>query len=232
MRPLRIQVCPQPDRCAGFYVPSNAPLDHPQVGQLLPCACTRRKQAAQIKHDLPSKLQTMTFEVFEVRPSNQAAYDSAQQFAADPWSEKYFLTLIGPNQRGKTHLALAIVNALLTHGEPAHFENVPVLLDELRGSYEDDRFWQCFDRAKNAPVLVLDDLGAESVGAAHDAVSPTWAQDKLYQLVDQRVQHELPTIFTTNLTRRLIAPRIASRLWNERYAIVRAIADETPKGTA
>jgi DNA replication protein DnaC len=236
MRPLRIQVCPQPDRCAGFYVPSNAPLDHPQAGQLLPCACTRHKQADQIKRDLPSKLQTMTFEAFEVRPSNQAAYDSAQQFAADPWSEKYFLTLIGPNQRGKTHLALAIVNALLARGEPAHFENVPVLLDELRGSYEDDRFWQCFDRAKYAPVLVLDDLGAESVGAAHDAagaaVSPTWAQDKLYQIVDQRVQHELPTIFTTNLTRRLIAPRIASRLWNERYAIVRAIADEAPKGSA
>ena len=234
MKALRIQVCPQPEQCAGFYIASNAPPDHPQAGQLLPCACTRRQQADQIKRALPPKLQAMTFSAFEVRAGNQAAYDSAVQFAADPWSEKYFLTLIGPNQRGKTHLALAIVNALLAHGEPAHFENVPVLLDELRGSYEDDRFWACFERAKQAPVLVLDDLGAESVGAAHDAaraaVSPTWAQDKLYQIVDQRVQHERPTICATNLTRKLIAPRIAARLWNERYAIVRAIAEESPKG--
>ena len=232
MRPLRIQVCPQPDRCAGFYVASNALPDHPQAGQLLPCACTRRQQADQIRRELPPKLRAMTFGAFEVRAANRAAFESAQQFAADPWAEKYFLTLIGPNQRGKTHLALSIINALLARGEPAAFENVPVLLDELRGSYEDDRFWQCFDRAKTAPVLVLDDLGAESVGAAHDAVSPTWAQDKLYQIVDQRVQQERPTIFTTNLTRKLIAPRIASRLWNERYAIVRAIADEAQKGSA
>ena len=75
-------------------------------------------------------------------------------------------------------------------------------------------------------MLVLDDLGAESVGAGRDLTSPTWAQDKLYQIVDHRVRYELPTICTTNLTRKLIAPRIAARLWNERYAIVRAIADE------
>jgi DNA replication protein DnaC len=232
MKPLRIQVCPQPDRCAGYYIANNAPPDHPQAGQLLPCACTRRKQADQIKRELPPKLHTMTFESFEARPSNQAAYDSARQFAADPWGERYFLTLIGSNQRGKTHLAMAVVNALLAHGEPAYFETVPALLDELRGSYEDDRFWQCFDRTKSAPVLVLDDLGAESVGAAHDAVSPTWAQDKLYQIVDHRVLHELPTIYTTNLTRKLIAPRIAARLWNERYAVVRAIADDAPSTLA
>ncbi len=161
-----------------------------------------------------------------MQTSNRAAYDSARQFAADPWTAKYVLTLIDLNQRGKTHLALAIVNALLERGEPAYFENVPVLLDELRGGYEDGGFWQSFDRAKTAPVLVLDDLGAESVGTSRDAASPSWAQDKLYQIVDHRVRYELPTICTTNLTRKLIAPRIAARLWNERYASVRAIADE------
>ena len=231
MKPLRILICPQPDRCAGYYIATNAPPDHPQAGQLLPCACTRRTQARAIRQHLPSKMQAMTFATFEVRTSNRAACDSARQFAADPWTTKYVLTLIGSNQRGKTHLALAIVNALLERGEPAYFENVPVLLDELRGGYDDGRFWQSFDRAKNAPVLVLDDLGAVSVGTSRDAASPSWAQDKLYQIVDHRVRYELPTICTTNLTRKLIAPRIAARLWNERYAIVRAIADEADKGS-
>ena len=46
MKPLRILSCPEPDHCAGYYIATNAPPDHPQAGQLLPCACTRRTQAS------------------------------------------------------------------------------------------------------------------------------------------------------------------------------------------
>ncbi len=140
------------------------------------------------------------------------------------------MTLIGPNQQGKTHLAMAILQALLDRGEPAYFENVPTLLDRLRGGYDDGQFWRTFDRAKRAPVLVLDDLGAEYGGRSDDPNGVTWAGDKLYQIIDQRMLRELPTIITTNLTRKMLPPRIAARLWNGRYAIVVAIAG-TPDRT-
>jgi len=39
------------------------------------------------------------------------------------------------NSRDKTHLAAAIVNALLARSEPTYFENVPELLDYLRAGY-------------------------------------------------------------------------------------------------
>ena len=54
----------------------------------------------------------------------------------------------------------------------------------------------------------------------------------MYQIVDQRVLHELPTIITTNLTRKMLSPRIAARLWNGRYAIVVAIAGASDKASA
>lgn len=225
MKSLRIKVCPQPGNCPGVYIPTNVPLDHPQFGQPLPCACTRRRQAEAIKRTLPRRLRAMTAESFVPNGSNREALTVARRFAVEPWTEKFFLTLVGPNQQGKTHLAMAIVNALLDRGEPAYFENVPVLLDQLRGGYEDGRFWQTFDRAKNAPVLVLDDLGAEHSGRATDVHGVTWAEDKLYQIIDQRVIHELPTIATTNLTRKMLSPRIAARLWNERYAVVVAVGN-------
>ncbi|MBI5566057.1 MAG: ATP-binding protein [Chloroflexi bacterium] len=69
-------------------------------------------------------------------------------------------------QQGKTHLAMAILQALLARGEPAYFENIPALLDRLRGGYDDGQFWHTFDRAKHAPVLVLDDLGPNTAAAA------------------------------------------------------------------
>ena len=75
---------------------------------------------------------------------------------------------------------------------------------------------------RTAEILVLDDLGAEHRGRG-ESLAATWAEDKLYQIVDQRVVAELPTIFTTNLTRALIAPRLSSRMWNERYALVVAV---------
>jgi DNA replication protein DnaC len=202
---------------------ANLPPDHPQAGRLLPCACTRQRQAAQIQQALPAKYRRMTFASFEQTDTNRAIWLHAHAFADNPWSEKYFLTLIGPLQRGKTHLALAIANALLERGEPVLIENVPSLLDDLRAGYADDSFTTRFERVLRASVLVLDDLGAESSGGRSEAYATTWAQDKLYQIIDQRVVNEQPTIVTSNLLRKLLTPRLAERLWNDRYASVRAI---------
>lgn len=231
MKHVRIKVCPQPGHCPGAYIATNLAPNHPQFGQVLPCACTRRRQADALKRLLPSRLRMMTFETFVVNNGNREAITIARRFATEPWTDKFLLTFVGPNQHGKTHLAVAILQALLDRGEPAYFENVPVLLDRLRGGYDDGQFWHTFDRAKRAPVLVLDDLGAEYGGRSNDPNGVTWAEDKLYQIIDQRVLYELPTIITTNLTRRMLPPRIAARLWNGRYAIVVAIAGVSDKAS-
>jgi DNA replication protein DnaC len=225
MNHLRIKVCPQPGHCPGLYIPTNVPPDHPEFGQSLPCACTRRRQATDLLRALPAGLRHMTFDAFQ--PADAAArgaLDLVREFASDPWRDKYFLTLVGPNQRGKTHLAAALVNTLLVSGEPAFFENVPALLDQLRGGYGDDKFYAVFLRVKTAAVLVLDDLGAEQQGGGGGEYGVTWAQDKLYQIVDHRVVHRLPTLVTTNLTRAQLPDRLATRLWNGRYAIVKAVS--------
>jgi len=122
--------------------------------------------------------------------------------------ETYMLAFQGPQAPAilnrLTHVNLDQV-ARFTAITGTLFENVPVLLDELRGSYEDDRFWQCFDRAKHAPVLVLDDLGIEN--------ATPWAREKLFQIIDYRYVAKLPTIITIHREAAIDA-RIQSRIFD------------------
>jgi len=84
---------------------------------------------------------------------------------------------------------------------------VPDLLDHLRSTYgpeSETEYDDLFERVRNAPLLVLDDLGAES--------STPWAQEKLFQLVNHRYLHRLCTVITTNVELDKLDPRIRSRL--------------------
>ncbi|MCD4686616.1 MAG: ATP-binding protein, partial [Anaerolineae bacterium] len=108
---------------------------------------------------------------------------------------------------GKTHLAVAIAQHRLALGEQVVFMTVPDLLDHLRATYapsSEVAYDELFDRLRNAPLLVLDDLGTES---------PTpWAQEKLFQLINHRYQQRLPMVITTNVNLAQLDPRIRSRL--------------------
>lgn len=158
----------------------------------------------------------MTFSAFDPagrdadaqdRASLEAALTAASTFALAPGG---WLLLIGPHGTGKTHLAVAIAGERLKQGEPVFFAFVPDLLDHLRATFNPSspvEYDQLFEQVKSAPLLILDDLGAES--------STAWAQEKLYQIVVHRHNARLPTAITTYLKMEQIEeaqPRMASRL--------------------
>ena len=102
---------------------------------------------------------------------------------------------------GKTHLAVAVMNELISRKRvPALFVTVPELLDNMRGAYNDPGrdIDEWMDSVKNAELLLLDDLGAER---ANDWVEahlrhrqpplPRRAADHLY--VEHRAQASPPS---------------------------------------
>ena len=137
----------------------------------------------------------------------QAAYTAASTFASRP---EGWLLITGGFGSGKTHLAVAVVERCIQTGPPALFTFVPDLLDHLRGTYSPNspvQYDQLFEQVKSTPLLILDDLGAET--------STPWAQEKLYQIVVHRNNARLPTVITTYLSMDEIEdaqPRLASRL--------------------
>ncbi len=71
---------------------------------------------------LPINTVGMTFETFEQRPGTEQAYNAALAIANE---EIEWLTLAGPCDQGKTHLAVAAVRRWLDRGRPARYAYVP-----------------------------------------------------------------------------------------------------------
>jgi DNA replication protein DnaC len=190
----------------------------PHFGKVAVCTCRlphlQMLQAQQLRAD--SNIESLggkTFDNFlpegvspdpHIRATVRAAFERCKAFAEKP---ENWLLLVGTYGCGKTHLAAAIANHSLANGAPALFLNTPDLLDFLRETFapkSETTYSDRFDEIRDAPLLILDDLGTES---------PTqWAIEKLYQLLNYRYNAHLPTVITTNKRIEDIEPRVASRL--------------------
>ncbi len=188
-------------------------LSDPAISQLLVLEERTLPGYFQLGAMTRERLKDLTFERFqpagrdlrgEPRANLERAFRHAHGFAEDP---NGWLVLMGDTGCGKTHLAGAIANYRLDHGDGVCFATVPDLLDELRATFAPDaseRFDTAFRRLLDVRLLVLDDLGAQK--------SSPWAQEKLYQILNHRHLGRMATVVTTNLKLREMDPRIASRL--------------------
>jgi DNA replication protein DnaC len=116
-------------------------------------------------------------------------------------------------------LAAAIANERLAMGHSVLFVNTPDLLDHLRATYSPSSpvsYDERFDQVRNAPLLILDDLGTQS--------NTDWAQEKLYQIFNYRYTARLPTVITTNQELEAMEPRIQSRMQDFTFAKIQHIA--------
>lgn len=93
---------------------------------------------------------------------------------------------------GKTFIVSALVNELAKKGKKCVFVHYPEYLRTLKSSFSDPyEYNNKFNVAKNAEILVLDDIGAENVTA--------WGRDEILGTILQyRMDNNLVTIFTSN----------------------------------
>ncbi|WP_040229127.1 primosomal protein DnaI [Bhargavaea cecembensis] len=101
------------------------------------------------------------------------------------------LYIHGPFGTGKSYLLGAVAGELANRHIPSVLVFVPEFLRELKQSIQDQSLDEKIGYVKQAPVLMLDDIGAETLTA--------WTRDEvLATILHHRMSEQLPTFFTSN----------------------------------
>jgi DNA replication protein DnaC len=166
--------------------------------------------ATVVRSELPKRAQDMTFAAFQTGglAQNDLALRAAHNFVENYSRAKdkgWVIGFWGQPSAGKTHLAYAIAIAVIQRYLAATVVwNVPTLFRQEKKTWRPDDpdapARSPIDRAINADLLVLDDLGAEYNRPATDSAAVSWVNEVLYMILDARIMDKKPTLYTTNLS--------------------------------
>lgn len=216
---------------AGYYK-EDVPYGHPHWGVIYPCACKLAERAARRKatvRDMLAQLDNglghlagkslmdfnlarplddlvewcgITADLAQQRESLQRALEDAQRYLTAPNSG---LFVCGPNGAGKSLLTAAILNSLVAHElTPASYESAPKLLRFIQSGFKDKSADDRLDALLDVELLLIDDLGSETRGS--------WNEQTLFEILDTRYKQQRRTLITSNLRRKDLAKRLASRI--------------------
>ena len=176
-------------------------LDDPSLSRVFQLTSGSQTNESKRVNIPTTMLERMTFETFNPdgaisatlndRESVAEAYKAARQFV-EREREKPWLYLHGTSGVGKTHLAVAIANALSEQGRSVSFWKISDLLDRLKKTFaknNDSDFFTLFETVCNAETLILDGFGQQN--------ATDWVLEKLYQLISHRYDRLLPTVITS-----------------------------------
>lgn len=163
-------------------------------------ACKYKKE--QIEND---KLKPIVFEEpLAIREARMADIDLTDKKRAHviKWVQKFYkdfeknknikgIYLHGNFGSGKSYILAALVNELAKKGNKCVIMYYPDMLVRLKESFSDD-FDVKMHSLKTCDVLMIDDIGAESV--------TQWSRDEILGTILQyRMDAKLPVFFTSNL---------------------------------
>ena len=193
----------------------------------IPCSCVaetaRRLRREEI--NAASPLGLCQFASFEVaRYSNTVEpelgispreymgklLNYCQTYAARFSQNSPNLLFMGHTGLGKTHLALAIADAVLEGGHDVLYTSAAALAAQLgREHFDYSTKDEWLAACQEADLLILDDLGTEYITPLTISV--------LYELINTRMLTHRPTIYTTNITDQTVfmaryTEKVASRM--------------------
>ncbi len=162
------------------------------------------------------RLKSYSFNNYKVTSENKKALNKAKEYADNYIKkiEKGSLFITGGVGTGKTHLAASIANELIRNEIPVVFGTLINLLNDIKDSYSSDgeKEGYIIERYSKVNMLIIDDLGKERPSE--------WTLEKLFTIINNRYENNLPVIITTNYNRDKLRERLSN---NKNYEIADSI---------
>ncbi|WCK55529.1 primosomal protein DnaI [Aneurinibacillus sp. Ricciae_BoGa-3] len=154
----------------------------------------RQREKLIQTHHIPKEISLASFANIDPNPERAKAIAAMMEFSqtvqpGQPGAKGVYL--YGPFGVGKSHLMGAAARRLAERGIASLMVYMPDFFRELKDSFSDNSVQQKIDVLKQVPVLILDDIGAETL-------SP-WARDEILGAILQyRVSENFPVLYTSN----------------------------------
>ena len=138
-------------------------------------------------------------------------FEFCKNYAEAFTTESDGILMSGGTGLGKTHLSLAIADAVIKKGYNVIYCSVPEILrtiecEHFRKSGEDT-----MGTLTKCDLLILDDLGAEIEKPLYTSL--------IYELVNARISRGLPMIINSNLGPNDIQQRYQDRIWSRLFSM-------------
>ena len=162
---------------------------------------------------VPKRFADATFDTYEVSHHNQKMFGAVKDWATTYERGAEGLVLGGAIGTGKTHLLYATGRELAKRGIWAVYRNFATFCIEMKDAWREKESGNHLkDMLAGAPILMLDDLGAEMQPKSEQG----WVAELVYDIVETRYNEMLPTVIATNLNiediKARYTHRVASRL--------------------
>lgn len=201
----RCKDCPALSECKNL-VPGYSPLIHVANHDIRITyeMCPRKAQVeAQSKKRsfisslyMPREVLEATFEEVDMDDDQRLKAIGYANNYVEKWGTKEAekgLYFHGPFGVGKTFFLGAVANDLANEGVSSLIIYMPEFVREMKSSLQDNSLNEKIEQFKTTPVLMIDDIGAESMSS--------WFRDEvLGSILQYRMMERLPVFFTSNYT--------------------------------
>lgn len=151
------------------------------------------------------KLKYCDFVNFNINEDNQEALTTLIKYThlCTENKVKDGIIIYGSIGYENTHLVASIANEIIRNKKIALLERTSSITDRIKESFNKTVTTESeiMELYSNVDMLIIDDFGSETISK--------WALEKLYRIINNRYENELPIVITTRYTREELMEKIA-----------------------